>query len=250
MSKTASDIVIQAIDGGRFSAYLSKAASPSAPGLVLMQYICGVNRVMRAIADDFASRGYHAIVPDLFWRQQPNVRLIDDPARPTNEEQQKALALNAAFDDDYGAADLVATIRWLRSSSGCSGKVGTLGYCLGGRLAYLMAARSDADCNIGYYGVNIEKYLGESARIGYPLMLHVAGRDELSTNVTRAQIRQSLENQPLVSIYTYDEVGHAFALPGGRNFNAEAAELANRRSSQFLARHLNHSQSIPVGSDR
>jgi carboxymethylenebutenolidase len=235
MGKT---IEIPATDGGTFSAYLAAPPASPAPGLVLIQYICGVNLVMRKLADQFAGLGYLVAVPDLFWRQEPNVRLIDDPARPTKAEHEKSLALNAGFDDETGILDLMAAMSWLRSSPSCSGKVGALGYCLGGRMAYLTATRSDADCNVGYYGVNIEHYLDEASHIRAPLLLHIAERDVLCPPERQDSIRAALAQVPRAIVQVYPGAGHAFALRGGQNFAAEAAELADRRSLAFLAQHL------------
>jgi carboxymethylenebutenolidase len=231
-------IEIPARDGGAFAAYRATPATLPAPGLVLMQYICGVNRVMRDIADRFAALGYLAAVPDLFWRQEPNVALIDDPAHPTPEEEKRSLELNAGFDDAAAVSDLQATVDWLRRSPDCTGKVGGLGYCLGGRIAYLMAARTDADCSVGYYGVNIDHYLSEASHIARPLLLHIAGSDILCPPPVQAKIGAALKSQPSVRLETYPGAGHAFALDGGRNFDAAAAALANRRSEAFLAENL------------
>jgi carboxymethylenebutenolidase len=203
-----------------------------------MQYICGVNAVMRALADRFAAHGYAVAVPDLFWRLEPNVRLMDDPMRPDPDEQKKALALNAAFNDDSGVADLKQTLAWLRRRPECSGRAGTLGYCLGGRTAYLMATRSDADCNVGYYGVAIDRFLGEADSISRPLLLHVAGRDALSTEAAREQIVQTLSRNPQVELEVYPEAGHAFAHLPGPNYRAGDAANADARSLAFLDRHL------------
>jgi carboxymethylenebutenolidase len=231
-------VEIAAKDGNAFAAYVATPVTLPAPGLVLMQYICGVNKVMRDIADRFAALGYLAAVPDLFWRQEPGVALIDDPARPTPAEEKKSLALNAGFDDAAAVGDLQATIDWLRASPDCTGKVGGLGYCLGGRTAYLMAARTDADCSVGYYGVNIDHYLAEASRIARPLLLHIAGSDMLCPPPVQAKIVAALQPLPSVRLETYPGAGHAFALDGGRNFDPAAAALANRRSEAFLAEQL------------
>jgi carboxymethylenebutenolidase len=232
------DVIIPAHDGGRFSCYLAAPPAPGAPGLVLIQYICGVNRVMRMLADEFAENGMLVAVPDLFWRQQPGVALNNDPANPDPEDHKKALSLNAGFDDANGVADLRSTLAWLKARPECSGKAGVLGYCLGGRLAYLMAARSDADCSVGYYGVNINRYLREADQIKNPLLLHIAGRDELCPAEAQREIAQALETNPVTTVHVYAQAGHAFALPGGHNFNAATAQEANRRSLQFLRQVL------------
>ena len=104
------------------------------------------------------------------------MELINDPAKPDPDEQARALELNQGFDDEAAASDLQATISFLRGHGKCTGQVGALGYCLGGRMAYLTAARTDAECSVGYYGVNIDRYLGEAENIGRPLMLHIARR--------------------------------------------------------------------------
>jgi carboxymethylenebutenolidase len=226
------------LGSGSFSAYFSTPRGTPAPGLVLMQYICGVNAVMRALADRFAGEGYAVVVPDLFWRQEPNVRLMNDPLQPNSNEQKKALALNAGFDDEGGVADLKQTLQWLRRQPECNGRAGTLGYCLGGRTAFLMATRSDAECNVGYYGVAIEKYLGEAPAIHRPLLLHIAGRDALSSEAARDDIVRTLSPLPQVELEIYPEAGHAFAHLPGPNHRADDAALADKRSLVFLARHL------------
>jgi carboxymethylenebutenolidase len=232
------ELMIRSHDGGSFACYLAVPRVANAPGLVLIQYICGVNRVMRRLADAFAAQGMVVVVPDLFWRQEPGIALNDDPSRPDPEHHKKALALNAGFDDTNGVADLISTLAWLRQRPECSGKAGVLGYCLGGRLAYLMATRSDADCNVGYYGVNINQYLREAQQIKNPLVLHIAGRDELCPPEAQREIMETLRPNPAVVVHVYEGAAHAFALPGGHNFDAAAAERANRRSREFLRQKL------------
>ena len=149
-------ITIDAADGGRFQAYLSLPACGSGPGIVLLQEIFGVNASIRAVADIYAEEGYVVVAPDLFWRIEPGVDLGYGEA-----EIEQAFALGGRFDVDLGVADITATVAALRALPACQGKIGTLGFCLGGKLAYLAAARSGIDCAVGYYGVGIERYLGE-----------------------------------------------------------------------------------------
>ena len=228
------------IDGpdGKFDAYLAVPSQLPAPGLVLMQYICGVNNVMRRLANEFAGHGYLIACPDLFWRQEPGVQLIQDPSKPDPAEQQRALELNAGFDDAAATADLKATLGYLRGRPDCTGRVGALGYCLGGRLAFLTAARSDADCSVGYYGVNIDRYLDEAGAVAEPLMLHIAGADELCSREAHDSIVDTLAPIDCVTLHEYDGAGHAFALEGGHNYRADAAALANERSLVFLRQNL------------
>jgi carboxymethylenebutenolidase len=235
---TGSYVDIAAADGGNFKVYVAKSAADKAPGLVLIQYICGVNAVMRGLADDFASKGYLVAVPDLFWRQEPGIELLNDPSKPNQEEQARALELNQGFDDEAAVSDLQSTITFLRGHENCSGQVGALGYCLGGRTAYLVAARTDADCSVGYYGVNIDHYLAEAGNISIPLMLHIAANDELCSVEAHDEIVGTLEKLSPVTLHEYEGAGHAFALVGGHNYNPVAAALANSRSEAFLALNI------------
>lgn len=197
---------------------------------------------MRTLADGFAQLGYVVAVPDLYWRQGPHIELIQDPSRPDPQEQARALALNAAFDDAAASRDLQTTTDVLRAHPRCDGRVGALGYCLGGRLAYLMATRTDIDCAVGYYPVNVQHYLDEVGRIHMPLMLHMAAEDMLVPPPVREQVCHALAGVPGVDVRVHPGVNHAFALPGGPNFNADAAGQANAASQRFLAQHL------PVGA--
>jgi len=228
------DITIAARDGGSFSAYLATPAGGSGPGVLICQEIFGVNHVMRALADGFAADGYVAICPDLFWRQEPGIQITDK----TQAEWDKAFALYQGFDEDKGAEDLIATLAHMRTLDACTGKVGSVGFCLGGKLAYLMATRSDADCNIGYYGVGIDGALDEAANIKTPLMLHIALKDEFVPAEARQKIHAALDDNPLVTLHDYPDVDHAFARVGGAHYDAAAAGLANGRSAAFLQANL------------
>ena len=211
--------------------YLAEPAAPNGAGIVVIQEIFGVNAVMRGIADDLAKQGYVALVPDLFWRLEPGVDISDK----TDAEWKKALDLMGRFDVATGAQDIQASIDLLRRRVK---KVGAVGYCLGGQLAYLAAARTDADASVGYYGVNIPAFLGEAANIKKPLMLHIAAEDGFVPKPAQEQMIAGLQDNPNVTIHRYDGVDHAFARPGGKNFNAAAAELANSRTAEFFRRHL------------
>jgi len=233
-------ITIRSSEGHEFSAYLALPSGPSGPsggvgpGLVLLQEIFGVNRDMRAIADWYAARGFVVACPDLFWRQEPGVQLTDK----TDQEWQRAMELYQGLDEAKAVADSAATLAFLRQHPACTGRVGTVGFCLGGKLAYLMATRSDPDCSVAYYGVGIESALAEAARISCPTMLHMAGRDQFCPPSAQAQIHQTLDTYPLVTLHVYAEQDHAFARVGGKHFDARSAELAHLRTLEFFVRHL------------
>jgi carboxymethylenebutenolidase len=228
------DITIQASDGGSFSAYLAEPSSGTGAGMLIIQEIFGVNAVMRGITDAFAAQGYFAICPDIFWRQQPGIQITDQ----TDEEWTRAFELFKGFDQDTGLDDLKSTMAHLRGLPGCTGKAGTAGYCLGGRMVYLMAARSDADCNVSYYGVGLENNLNEAANITTPTMLHIAELDKFVPPKAQAQIRAGLASNPQINIHTYTGVDHAFARTNGQTYDKAAADLANQRTVDFLRSHL------------
>lgn len=230
---TGRDITIPTRDGA-MGGYLAAPSAARGPGLVVIQEIFGVNQVMRDLADGFAARGYVALVPDLFWRIQPGVQLTDK----SKAEWDKAFALMNAFDPDKGVADIQSTIDFLRRSEQCSGKVGDVGYCLGGLLAYLTAARTDADASVGYYGVNIQTKLAEAAAIKKPLMLHIAGKDQFTPPAAQTEIVEGLKSNAHVTIHVYPEMDHAFARMGGEHYDHANAELANTRTAAFFRQHL------------
>jgi carboxymethylenebutenolidase len=228
------DVTIKSADGGNFSAYLSlpTGARGKVPGIVMMQQIFGVNSEMRGFTDHYASQGYVAICPDLFWRVRPNVQL--DPL--DRESFPKAIAVARDLDHDKAVDDLKACVAYLRAHPACNGKVGTLGYCLGGETAYLMAARSDADCNVGYFGVGIEKSLDEAANIAKPLLLHIPENDRHVPAAAQALIKEKLAGR--AELYSYPGADHAFNRVGSAAYNGEVTALADVRTDAFLHRYL------------
>ncbi|MBW4699393.1 MAG: dienelactone hydrolase family protein [Aphanocapsa lilacina HA4352-LM1] len=228
----AERITIESKDGS-FGAYVARPSARLGPGLVIIQEIFGINATMRAIADAFAQAGYIAVVPDLFWRLEPGVELVDQ-----GSDLEKAFGLYNAYDEDRGVTDLIAALVSVRQLEGCTGTVGTVGYCLGGKLAYLMATRSNADANVSYYGVGIERNLEEVGNISRPLLLHIAEKDELVAPAARGRILDAVAQNPLITTHLYPGMGHAFARVDGTTYQIEAAELANGRSLSFLSSHL------------
>ncbi|HWT18115.1 MAG TPA: dienelactone hydrolase family protein [Variovorax sp.] len=224
-------IRIQASDGsGAFRGYLALPASGSGPGLVIAQEIFGVNHTMREVADYYAEEGYVVLVPDLFWRQQPDVELGYSEA-----DWQRAFGFYQGFDEAKGMEDMQSTIDALRALPEVSGgKVGVLGFCLGGKLAYLAACRTDADVSMGYYGVGIEAALDEADRIRRPLTLHIAELDKFCPPEARERIVQALQGRPGVALHVYPGMDHAFARAGGEHFHKPSALVAHERSIAAL----------------
>lgn len=224
------------IDGqdGRFTAYLAVPATTPAPGIVVAQEIFGVNQVMRDVCDWLAGAGYLACCPDIFWRIEPGIQLSDK----SEAEWARAFELFKAFDTAKGIVDLQASLAHVRGHEACTGKLGGIGYCLGGKLAYLMAARTDVDCSVGYYGVGIDEALDEAPNIAKPLMLHIAGKDAFVPKPAQDKITAALSGQAGITLHRYADQDHAFARTGGEHFDATAATRANRRSLAFLQENL------------
>ncbi len=226
------EITISAADGGEFMGYLATPESGSGPGVVVIQEIFGVNDVMRSITDSFAEAGYMALCPDIFWRQEPGIQLTDQ----TEEEWARAFELFNGFDLDKGVEDLDSTIETLRVLEGCSGKVGTVGFCLGGRLAYLTATRTKANAAISYYGVMLTEHLNET--INAPLILHVATEDEFVPKDQQAEVHAALDGNDKVTIFDYQGQDHAFARLGGQHYDQASADVARERTLGHFKAHL------------
>jgi len=220
-------------EGGAFDAYLAKPATGSGPGIVVIQEIFGVNANVRAIADELAAAGYVALAPDLFWRIEPGVDITDQ----SEAEWAKAFDLFGKFNVDLGITDIAATIKALKAMPGVT-KVGAVGHCLGGLLAYLTAARTDVDVAVSYYGVNIASLLGEAAKISKPILLHVAEKDQFVPAEAQKQMADTLGVHKQATMVTYAGQDHAFARIGGAHYNAGAALAANAATSAFFAAHL------------
>jgi carboxymethylenebutenolidase len=223
---------------GTFSAYVAApknlAAGKKAPGLVVIQEIFGVNQVMRDLCDGFAAQGYVALCPDIFWRQEPGIQMTDK----TEAEWKRGFQLYQGFNEAKGVQDLIASLDHVRKLPNCNGKAGSVGYCLGGKLAYLMATRSNADANVSYYGGGIDNLLTEASAITKPLLLHLAGDDEYMQKDAQDKIGDAVARNSAVSLHVYPGCGHAFARVGGGHWNEAAAKQANERTAAFFKKHL------------
>ena len=228
---TGTTITVAAGDGGEFQAYVSTPETGSGPGIVLLQEIFGVNRSMRDVADYYAEEGYVVIAPDLFWRIEPGIELGYSEA-----EVRQARAYKQQFDVDQSLDDIAAAVAALRAMPECTGKVGALGFCLGGRLAYLTAARGAVDCAVGYYGGGIDQSLAEAARIACPMALHFGTEDTSIPMDAVARIQDALAGRDDVEIYIYPGAGHGFAAKPRASYDKPSAMMAHSRSIALFRR--------------
>jgi carboxymethylenebutenolidase len=219
---------------GSFQAYLARPATLPAPAVVVIQEIFGVNLDLRDTCDQLAAQGYLAVSPDLFWRLEAGVDMSDQ----TEEEWKKAVSLYTAFDRETGVADIAATMAAARALPDASGKVGVMGFCLGGLMTWLTTARIGADASVVYYGGGTEKYLDEADQINNPLMIHLGENDDHIPKTAQTAIIAALADNPLAHVFIYPGCGHAFARHRGKNHDADAAALANGRTAEFFERHL------------
>lgn len=220
--------------GKEFMAYLALPPGGKGPGLVLIQEIFGVNQVMRDLADGYARQGYVVACPDIFWRQEPGIQITDK----TDAEWARAFELFKGFDFALGIEDLAATLEALRKHPAVTGKVGAVGYCLGGNLAYQMAARTSADAAVSYYGVGIDGLLDIAGGIKKKLLMHIAEKDGFVPPEAQTKITTALAGNSNVAIHVYPGQDHAFAREGGKHWNADAAALANKRTADFFKANL------------
>jgi carboxymethylenebutenolidase len=226
-------ITIKSFDGGEFNAYMAVPASGYGPGIVVLQEIFGVNQNLREVADWYAAHGFVALVPDLFWRIQPGIELTDK-----GDDWKRAIDLYMKVDETKAVEDAAAALEFLRKHSSCSGRAGAVGFCMGGKLAYLLSTRFKPDCAVGYYGVGVEKSLDEAQNLGSPLLLHIAGLDKFCPPEAQSQIHATLDGNPLVTLHDYPGMDHAFARIGGEHYDVASAEIANLRTLEFFVRHL------------
>jgi len=229
-------ISIEPLDGaGSFSAYCAQPAGAPRAAIIVIQEIFGVNAGIQRKCDVLAEAGYLAIAPDLFWRLKPGILL--DPDVP--EQFQQALGWMGKFDQDAGVRDIEATIRAARARLGDEhGKVGAVGYCLGGRLAFMTATRTDVNASVCYYGVGIDGLLGEKHAIAHPVLLHIPEEDHFVDKAAQQRMHDGLDDHPKVTLCDYPGVDHGFATEFGKRRSDESAKLADERTAAFFAENL------------
>ena len=229
----ASTVIVPLRDGN-MGAYLALPDGPPKGAVIAIMEIWGVNETMRTHAKEFADAGYICLVPDVFWRQEPNVDLSDK----NPQDVIKAFDLYYDFDYNLAVQDMDQTAQYLKNLPGFDGKVGAVGYCLGGKLCYLMCCRTDIDCAVAYYGTYIEHEIKEVKNLHRPFLLHMAMKDRWVQKEVNDLLERKLGASPLVTIHKYPEADHAFARHGGLTYRKAEADKALKVTLDFFDNHL------------
>jgi len=217
-------ITLHASDGQALGAYVAHPEGEPIAAMVVVQEIFGVNAHIRSVADGYARDGFLAIAPALFDRIEPNVELGYEGA-----DAQRARSFIPKLNIDKSVADVAAAVDFLKATGL---KVGVIGYCYGGTLAWLAACRLSIAAAVGYYGGRIAQYAEEKPTA--PVMLHFGSQD---AHIPAEEIETVQSAHPDVEIYLYD-AGHGFNCDARASYNAAAAQQARARSLAFLNKHL------------
>lgn len=226
-------IEITADDGGTFGAYLSLPPTGHGPGLLLIQEIFGVNAHIRDVADQYAMDGYVVLAPDVFWREQPRVEL---GYKGADFAKGRELANRASF--SRCVRDLATALGALRARPECTGRAAVLGYCMGGRLAYHLAAETDVDAAVCYYGGGIPTVLDQAPKIRAPILFHFADRDSFIPLDGVEAVRRTFADRSNAMLELYRGVDHGFNCWARSSYDQTAAALARGRTLAFLATNL------------
>ena len=226
---------ISTLEGdAQFDTYVARPEGTPRGAIIVIQEIFGVNEGIRRKCDNWANQGYLAVSPDLFWRDTPHVELDAD----VPEQFQAAIGHMQKLNQDLSIYDIESAIKFARAELGGTGKVGVVGYCLGGRLTFMAACRTDGDAFVGYYGVGIDNLLGEQHAIGKPVLLHIPTADGFVPPEVQKTMHDGLKDNRHVTLHDYEGLDHGFAAEMGARRVEDAAQLADQRTADFFATHL------------
>lgn len=227
-------VQVPELDGqGTIPTYVTRPQGTPRAAIIVIPEIFGVNEGIRKKCEDWSAKGYLAAAPDIFWRFAPGIELNPD----IEAEMQEALGYFGQYDPDLGVKDIEALIHWIRREAGVP-KVGLVGFCLGGKMAYMAAARTDIDASVGYYGVMIDQMLNESKAIANPLLLHIPTADGFVPPEAQKAMHAGLDDHPRVTLHDYAGLDHGFAATSGNRRDEAGAQLADSRTEAFFAEHL------------
>lgn len=227
---TANWIDIRNAQGETFSGHLALPPTGSGPGLVLVQEIWGVNRHIRAVAEQYALAGYVVLAPDIFWRQTPHIELDYDAAGSA-----RAFELYGQVDTARATADVAAAVEHLRAMPQVTGRVGTLGFCLGGQLAFRGGALAGADAIVSYYGGGIDQHLDIADGVRQPVLFHYADNDSHIGQDKVASVKARFAGKANATFFDYPGCEHGFNCWGRPSYEQHAAARAQGRTLLFLA---------------
>ena len=219
---------------GTFGAYIARPENAPASAVVVLHEVFGINGDIREKCDELAEQGFIGVAPELYWRQEKGV----DLSVRSDPDWQHGLRLNQAYDRDGGAMDIKDTTETVAKLPECTGKVGVMGYCIGGLMTFLTTVRYGVDAAVAYHGGDTEKYLDEAGGFRAPMLMHLGEEDEFISKTAQAQIRTALAKKPNATVHSYPGQNHAFSRNNGTHYNAAAAHLANGRTSEFLKHEL------------
>jgi carboxymethylenebutenolidase len=228
---TSSMIDIASHDGKSFKGYLALPPTGTGPGIVLIQEIFGVNSHIRAVADQYALDGYVVLAPDLFWRQQPGVDL-----GYTEADFGAAIGFMQKMDFSLAVQDLTTTVAALRARTECTGKVASLGFCMGGLLSYLSAANAGVDAAVCYYGGSIENHLDQASKVKCPILFHFAEKDHYISPAAVKAVQEKFADAKNAVIEVYPGVDHGFNCWERPAYHQQTSSLAHGLTLSFLAK--------------
>lgn len=217
------DIKISSLEGHFFDAYYTTPASGLGPGLLVIHDTYGIDESTRQVCDEYAAKGHVVVCPDLFWRQKHIQRVGQIPK---------------GFEVEAAVCDLLSTLVFLRKSEKCAGKVGCVGYGIGGLLAYLLAVRSDIDSTVAYYARDLDQHLDEAHDVRMPLLLHFAALDDLLPGAVRNRIVRIVQKNPVIHTQVHEGVGRFFARPGHLNYSPDVTRQVNGNTIRFFSETL------------
>lgn len=229
------NITINSLDGSQIETYADFPENGTGPGLIVLHEVFGISQHTKKLCDHYAEKGFVVLCPNLFWRE---VKIDSNPAATSEPNWEQATKLYNNFDVESGLRDVFAILAHMRQLKECSGKVGILGQCLGSRLAFLMATRSDIDCAAAYYGVGIDSFIDEVHDIRSPFMIHLGDQDKLVPEQTHKKLMRNFARNKVIEAHLYEGVGHAFAREGDVGYNEQEAQTANQRTEDFLTKLL------------
>jgi carboxymethylenebutenolidase len=229
----SSTLSITSHDGQQFDAYLSLPPTGRGPGLVIIQEIWGVNEHIKAVADQYAMDGYVVLAPDVFWRQEAKVNL-----KYNESDTQKAYQFMTNLDEAHAVADLVSTATALRARPEVSGKVGSIGFCMGGRLSYQLATSGAVDAAVCYYGGGIQNHLDKASAVKGPILFHYAGLDAHIPATAVAAVKHAFADRTNAQFHVYPDADHGFNCWGRPMYQQRAAALAHGRTLVWLSEKL------------